>query len=509
MSLVERLRLDEVVTSFPELGPTAPDGGYSWFVFFGIIFIQITVPSVLSMYGTVLGYLASSSAPLYFTPLYFDLWNEKITLTPILFVAFWCLADPWTKIITDLASIPRLVGLIGVILLSTGVIASGYLATGGVGAYLASLSAGAVMGIGASFVMVESETVLRKHFRVKLPLVLTLKNIATSVGLTIVPALTHFLLTETGLKTGLLLMTVAFIPTAFGTLTLRSPPSQRASPYRLLLSTEEDNELGIRLSPDTETESEQRNDGANNAGYVASNDKQERNSTPLFSEVNNIYAYQDADEDVELFVSPALRLTNKWQQDFRVVRYFRFWMATITWIGVRAGTLFFYLLVPVMFLDRSEIGYHTNAWATLLIVAGIGSFVPSIASRWLITANAQYRKIHFAIACWLSGGVLIGLTYANTYVLFLTCSLIGGICLNSLLTCQDLTLCDVLGNQFVHYSRMLFSSFVGFGMLIFSFIPDEEICLYTAAVLLFIGGIYCTASTIWSIVQTWTRREVN
>jgi len=41
MSLVERLRLDEVVTSFAELGPTAPDGGYSWLVFFGIIIIQV------------------------------------------------------------------------------------------------------------------------------------------------------------------------------------------------------------------------------------------------------------------------------------------------------------------------------------------------------------------------------------------------------------------------------------------------------------------------------------
>lgn len=136
--------------------------------------------------------------------------------------------------ITDLASVPRLVGLIGVILLSTGVIASGYLATGGVGAYLASLSAGAVMGIGASFVIVESETVLRKHFRVKLPLVLMLKNIAVSVGLTIVPVLTYCLLAATNLKTGLMLMTVAFFPTAIGTLTLRSPPPspQRASPYR-------------------------------------------------------------------------------------------------------------------------------------------------------------------------------------------------------------------------------------------------------------------------------------
>jgi len=41
MSLVERLRLDEVITSFSELGPTVPDGGYSWFVFFGIIIIQV------------------------------------------------------------------------------------------------------------------------------------------------------------------------------------------------------------------------------------------------------------------------------------------------------------------------------------------------------------------------------------------------------------------------------------------------------------------------------------
>jgi len=141
-------------------------------------------------------------------------------------------SDPWTKTITDLASVPRLIGLIGVILLSTGVIASGYLATGGVGAYLASLSAGAVMGIGASFVIVESETTLRKHFRLKLPLVLMLKNIATSIGLTIVPGLMYFLLMETNLKTGLLLMTVAFVPTALGTLTLRSPPVQRAPPYR-------------------------------------------------------------------------------------------------------------------------------------------------------------------------------------------------------------------------------------------------------------------------------------
>lgn len=41
MPLVERLRLDEIVTSYPELGPTAPDGGYSWLVLLGVAFIQV------------------------------------------------------------------------------------------------------------------------------------------------------------------------------------------------------------------------------------------------------------------------------------------------------------------------------------------------------------------------------------------------------------------------------------------------------------------------------------
>ena len=46
MPLVERLRLDEVVSSYPELGPTVPDGGYSWFVLLGVVFIQVRSPHV-------------------------------------------------------------------------------------------------------------------------------------------------------------------------------------------------------------------------------------------------------------------------------------------------------------------------------------------------------------------------------------------------------------------------------------------------------------------------------
>lgn len=40
MSSVKRLRLDEV-TSFPELGPTIPDGGYAWIILFGVFLVQV------------------------------------------------------------------------------------------------------------------------------------------------------------------------------------------------------------------------------------------------------------------------------------------------------------------------------------------------------------------------------------------------------------------------------------------------------------------------------------
>lgn len=40
MSSAKRLRLDEVFTSFPELGPTVPDGGYAWIVLCGVFLVQ-------------------------------------------------------------------------------------------------------------------------------------------------------------------------------------------------------------------------------------------------------------------------------------------------------------------------------------------------------------------------------------------------------------------------------------------------------------------------------------
>lgn len=43
MANAGRLRLDEVISSVPELGPTLPDGGYSWIVLAGAMVIQVKI----------------------------------------------------------------------------------------------------------------------------------------------------------------------------------------------------------------------------------------------------------------------------------------------------------------------------------------------------------------------------------------------------------------------------------------------------------------------------------
>lgn len=148
-----------------------------------------------------------------------------------------------------------------------------------------------------------------------------------------------------------------------------------------------------------------------NLGYALDSAiKREREAAPpLFSEVcNSIYAYEEPDEDVELFVSPILRAKGKWwKQEFRAIRYFRFWAAVMTWIGVRAYALFFWILVPTLFLQRATSKYLTD-WATLLVIAGFGTFAPSVASYWVTTTTVQYRRIYFGGACWLGSLVLIG-----------------------------------------------------------------------------------------------------
>lgn len=164
--------------------------------------------------------------------------------------------------------------------------------------------------------------------------------------------------------------------------------------------------MGIRMSD--KGESDRRNSGVDNVGYDGN--RQDGNPAPLFSEINSIYAYQETDEDVELFVSPTVQSVNNWKQELRVARHFRFWAVAVTWIGIKAGALFFWILVPLMYLRRAENICFSDNWVMLLVAAGISSFIPSLASYWSVTTTVQYRRIYFGSACWLGS-----ITFLSTH----------------------------------------------------------------------------------------------
>ncbi|KAK9297657.1 hypothetical protein QLX08_008711 [Tetragonisca angustula] len=501
MSSTKRLRLDEVVTSFPELGPTVPDGGYAWIVLCGVFLVQMTIPSILVMYGIVLEYIHQTKST------DFDVWDEKIILTPILFTAFWNLADPWTKMIVSMASIPRLVGIIGVFLLIIGIIASGYLATGGVGAYLANSSAGAVMGIGASFVTLLSDYILRKYFRRKLLVALMLRNVAVSFGLLLIPSITNLLLHEAQLRTGLQLITIMLLPTAFGTLTFRLPSSKQTSPYSLLLSTEEDTELPIKISSNVHKDSNGQ-DNVGNFEYDQSDEK--THGAGLLNEGNNIYAYEDLDEDVDLFVNPVVHFDKKWQYQLRVLKNFRFWAAIIGWIGMKVSILFFWLFLPIL-NNESVILQHNYVWMSLPITAGFSTFLPNFISYKVLKFTNQNRRLYFGMASWFCAISLIGLNHVNNYLWMVIFTALGGVSIGSLTSCQDLPLYDVLGSEMVRSIHKGFSTIVGLCILGVYFIHDTNLCLSLATLLQFLGGLYWISSPTLNLIKAsrYRSRTIN
>nr|XP_050846162.1 monocarboxylate transporter 5-like isoform X1 [Vespula vulgaris] len=489
MSVLKHLYLDDIITSFPELGPTVQDGGYSWIILIGVFLIQMTIPSILSVYGIVLGYLTENKTG------EFDLWDQKIILTPMLFIAFWSLADPWSKMIVDLSSVPRIIGLIGIALISIGVLASGYLATGGVGAYLASLSAGAVMGIGASFVLIQSQECLQKYFRIKLSVAFTIRNIALSLGYIIVPSLTHFLLMQVHLKIALLLITIIFIPTILGVALLRQPMSPKPSRYNLLLTTEDDSEVSAKYLSNVNMGVEStENNNLENSSCERTEQIEDTNSS--FAGNNEIYTYEDSEEDI--FVNSTIKSNNKWKNQIQIFLYFRFWTIILTWVGIKSFTLFFWILLPYMFITKIS---SSQDYVTISIIAGFGTLLPNSITFLILQAAPQNRRLLFGIACWLGCSILVVLTYTTEYYVFMACALLGGICIGGLSVCQDSILCDIFGPRFIHQFHKVFSTVVGISLLSLCFVRNAILCFHLVALLLLLSGCYWIWLPILNIVK--------
>ncbi|XP_044011955.1 uncharacterized protein LOC122854970 isoform X3 [Aphidius gifuensis] len=500
IAMAEALAIEECLNLIerkdPELGPTLPDGNaYSWIVLVGTIAIEMTVPCLCAMYGVILGFLSIDSP----TPL--DLWKEDIMRTPILFTAFLNLADLWTRLIVNLATIPSLVGLIGVFLLTIGVLASGYLTTGGQAVYLASVSAGAIMGIGGSFLLVQTDSVLQKNFRNHLPLALTFKEVSTSLGFIFAPGFIFALLSRFDLQIGLLLMSCIFIPTALGTLVLRYPTIKSSTSLYTLLISEEEKVFHSRANPDITNVAKARENNFK-ASAVTNENSNSQNYSDLFREGSDTYSYQDFDDIEEHFSISSFNSGNllyKWNENLVVTRSNKFWMITISWLGSRLAALFIWILLPSLAIIQLPSASITEGVA-LVMATGFGTLIPNTTSYWK-PKTARWRSFLFGGSSWLGSFVLLSLTAAQSIYVFIFLAFAGGISIAGTSVYLESTLFDALGCQHTNTARNIISTIVGLCMLTFLFIPDPSYCIKLISALQFIGGSYWILIPLLGIIQ--------
>lgn len=123
-SRVEDLHLDRVVASQPEIGPTPPDGGYGWLIVFSAIVYNITVPTVILLYGIVI--LKSIKEEDHEENEKMKIWDVDIALVPVIMIVMKLLLESWCRAVVKIFNMPRFTALSGVCLTVAGVLLSSY-----------------------------------------------------------------------------------------------------------------------------------------------------------------------------------------------------------------------------------------------------------------------------------------------------------------------------------------------------------------------------------------------
>lgn len=99
-------------------------------------------------------------------------------------------------------------------------------------------------------------------------------------------------------------------------------------------------------------------------------------------------------------------MDNKWKQQFRVLKDFRFWAAIIGWVGMKTSILFFWLLLPILSYD---IVNNFNPSMFLSILAGFSTFLSNLISYKVLKFTNQTRRLYFGIASLSCSVSLIGI----------------------------------------------------------------------------------------------------
>ncbi|GLV44693.1 hermes [Carabus blaptoides fortunei] len=423
------LRIDTVVASQPELGPSVPDGGYGWIILIASLILQVLIPSIITSYGIFMLYTRIELSSITDEP---RLWDIALLPAPIVFVAFRTLSDPWSKTIVTTSTWPRL-----------------WLAMRESIHTIIYMLAGSLTGFGSSLALTQCETLIAQYFRLKLTTVTNLLTCGYALGYILVPIVLGFVLLHKGILRTLLIYQAILMQCALVVLVFKKPEYLKATRrrYELLQNASEDDEM---IFAKDEPDLEQQNINLPSTNEVTSNtnslaDSQTRSTLlqdsfargnvhrssgrsgseldvpdPLYNDTqaNTLYTFDNnitsAANDDDIFPAPRTEhiVATHWLEELGFLKKLSFYKTLFLLVSEKYSLLVFWLLFPTyLYTDMT----HLKVQQTTFLVGamGLGSLFIALFAPFLPVATGN-RQTVASLFCLLSSSGYFILSDAGT-----------------------------------------------------------------------------------------------
>ncbi|CAF4849638.1 unnamed protein product [Pieris macdunnoughi] len=190
---IEDLHLDRVVASQPEIGPTPPDGGYGWLIVVSAVIYNVTVPSILMLYGLII--LKSLREEDHEEEERMRVWDVDVALVPVILTVIRLLLESWCSAIAKIFNMPRFTALAGLCMTVAGVLLSSYATSVDSNDHIVNIFAGISIGIGCALTGQQTDLIITHYFRDKLTIAQRIVKVAPSLGNVLMPLMIGYLCT--------------------------------------------------------------------------------------------------------------------------------------------------------------------------------------------------------------------------------------------------------------------------------------------------------------------------
>ncbi|XP_072932357.1 uncharacterized protein [Epargyreus clarus] len=190
---VEDLHLDRVVASLPEIGPSPPDGGYGWLIVFSAAIYQITVPTLLTVYGLLI--LKAIREEDHDEGEKMRIWDVDLALVPLIMIVIRLLLESWCRAVIKIFHMPRFIALAGLCLTVAGVLLSSYSTSIYSNDHIVNIFAGIFIGCGCALTGQQTDVIITHYFREKLTIAQRIVRMTPFFGNILIPFLIGYLCT--------------------------------------------------------------------------------------------------------------------------------------------------------------------------------------------------------------------------------------------------------------------------------------------------------------------------